>query len=75
MAITPEDAKAVADLRLEMVMNMQAGRPPEAGIDKERLKDILAKVRKTRSIGAASGKKAKASEVIPLDLSEFMKKK
>lgn len=76
MPYTAEQAKFVADLRLKMVQNMAANKPPEAGIDKEKLKEALEIVRHERSIGDAtnSGAKAKAP-IIPLDLDAFMGKK
>lgn len=75
MSLTIEDAQFVANTRLKMVQNMQAGLLPEAGIDKEKLKKALELVRKDRSLGDATGSKAKAkAPVIPIDLSSFMKK-
>ena len=75
MPITAEDARTVADLRLKMVQNMRAGKPPEADIDKEELKRALEMVRKDRSIGDATGSKAKAkAPSIPFDIDSFLKK-
>ncbi len=76
MPITVEDARFVADMRLHMVQNMLAGKAPEAGIDKEKLKAALEMVRQDRSIGDATGSKAKGkAPTIPLDLGAFMKPK
>lgn len=73
--ITVEDAKFVANMRLKMVQNMQNGLPPEEGIEKEDLKTVLAKVRHSRSIGDATGSKAKAkAPMIPIDLDAFLQK-
>lgn len=74
-APTIEDAQAIRDMRLKMVQNMQKGLAPEHGIELDELRSILDKIRKTRSVGAISGKAAKADAVIPLDLDAFMKKK
>lgn len=74
MSITVEDARFVADMRLKLVQNMRDGLVPEAGIDKEKLKAALAIVRKDRSIGDATGSRAKAkAPTIPIDLADFMK--
>ena len=71
-----EDAKFVSECRVKMVVNMQNGLVPEAGLDKEQLKRALEIVRKERSLGlAGAGKvtKRKAAPMIPIDLNEFMK--
>jgi len=76
MPLTIEDARFVADTRLKLVQNMRDGLAPEHGIDKEKLKKALEIVRHERSIGDATGSKAKAkAPSIPLDLASFMAKK
>lgn len=75
MSLSIEDAQFVADTRLKLVQNMRDGKVPEAGIDKEKLKQALELVRQDRSIGDATGSKAKAkAPTIPLDLDNFMQK-
>jgi len=75
MSISIEDARFVADMRLKLVQNMRDGLTPEAGIDKEKLKAALAIVRQDRSIGDATGSKAKAkAPTIPIDLEAFKRK-
>ena len=74
--LTIEDARLIADMRLKLVQNMRDGLAPEADIDKDKLKAVLAIVRKDRSIGDATGSKAKAkAPIIPIDLDAFMVKK
>ncbi len=73
--LTIEDARFVADMRLKLVQNMRDGLAPEHDISKDKLKAALAIVRKDRSIGDATGSKAKAkAPTIPIDLADFMKK-
>ena len=74
MGLTIEDARFIANTRLKLVQNMQEGKVPEAGIDKEVLKKTLDLVRQDRSIGDATNSKAKAkAPTIPIDLKSFMK--
>lgn len=76
MGLTVEDAKFVADCRKRMIDNMTKGLAPDHGIDKSLLKEAYAKLRKERTLGAATGAKpkAKASETVPIDLDAFLKK-
>jgi len=75
MSLTIEDARAVADMRLKLVQNMKADLAPETGIDKDEMKRILEIVRHDRSIGDATGSKAKAkAPMIPIDLEAFKAK-
>ena len=75
MPFSAEDATFVAETRLKMVQNMAKNLPPEHGIDKEKLKAALEIVRSERSLGDATGSKAKAkAPTIPLDLKAFMNK-
>ena len=74
MALTAEQAQNIAQMRLRMVTNMKAGKPAESGIDKDELKATLELIRQDRSLGDATGSKAKAkAPQIPIDLGEFMK--
>ena len=76
MSLTIEDARFIADTRLLLVQNMRDEKAPESGIDKEKLKRALELVRQDRSIGAATGSKAKGkTPSIPIDLGAFMGKK
>ncbi len=75
MSLSITDAREVADMRLKLVQNIRDGRAPESGIDEDRLKVVLEMVRQDRSIGDATGSKAKGkAPTIPLDLDAFMKK-
>ena len=58
--MTPEEAQFCSDLRNDILANQSAGRPPHAGIDKERLAQAVAYCRS--SYVAAQGK-SKASGV------------
>lgn len=78
MSLTKEDADFVANCRLRVLQNIQAGKVPEADIDEEKLKRAYEIIRKDRSLGAAgkgSKSKSKAEDVVPLDLNAFMGKK
>lgn len=75
MGLTVDDAKELAQMRLRLLENKKKGLPAEHGIDKEKLKDCLELIRKDRSLGDATGSKAKAkAPVIPMDLDAFMNK-
>lgn len=72
MSLTIEDANFISATRMKMIENHKKGLPPEHDIDREALKLALDKVRKNRSLGDATGSKAKAkAPIIPLDLSEW----
>jgi hypothetical protein len=76
MSLSLEEATFISNTRLKMVQNMQNDLPPEHGLDKEKLKECLALVRKDRSIGDATNSKAKGkAPQIPIDLKAFMAKK
>jgi len=78
MSLTIEDARFVSDTRLKIIENMQAGREPDFGIDKEKLKKALEIVRSERTIGAASSSKAgkkSSAPTVPVDLDALMGKK
>lgn len=73
MGLSIQEAQFVADTRLKLVTNIKNDLPPEHGIGKEKLKEVLALVRSDRSIGDATNSKAKAkAPMIPLDLDKFM---
>lgn len=75
MSLTIEDAQFVSQMRMKMLKNMQEDKPAEADIDRDELKRALDIVRQSRSIGDATGSKAKAkAPVIPMDLDAFMNK-
>ena len=75
MGLTVDDAREMANMRLKIVQNMQAGKPAEHGIDEEKLAAVLDKVRKDRSLGELSNSKAKGkAPEIPMDLEAFMNK-
>ena len=75
MSMTSEDARFVAEARLAIVKNMQAGKPASSGIDKARLRQALELIREDRTLGEASKSKKAAENVVPINLSDFMKGK
>ena len=60
--MTPEDSQFVANIRLRIVQNRQAGNQPEAGLSREELARALGIVRSQRTLPAPSKTRAKAAQ-------------
>lgn len=76
MSLSVEEARRVSEMRLAIVENIKANRPPSEGIDKDELKKMLDAVRADRTIGAAGSGKARkkaAEPVVPMDLKAWLK--
>lgn len=74
MELDIETAQKVSNLRLRIVENMDAGRDSFHGINEDDLREALAKIRKSRSVSAATTKSKSSTPDIPIDLNAFLSK-
>ena len=73
MALTPDQAKQIGDLRQRILENLSKGLPRNHGISPEELHSAISKLRVNRTAATAGAKEAKAKKApaLPIDLASL----